>query len=342
MSSFKLIKTNPDDTNFALFTNIPEQLYPKNSPRFQLGHDPVLSNLDACYVLLQNDQTVGRFAFYENPNLKWNGVKTACIGSYECLNNLTVSNHLIKATTNIAKKKGYAQLIGPMDGSTWNNHRFSTDNDHTNFFMEPYHHTYYNDQFLKAGLQVIANYESNLVEKISFDAVKYNQINESLLQKGAVIRCINIDELESELSKIATFCNEAFQDNFCFTPIEINVFVEQYIRLKDLIIPELIWLLEDEKGKLEAISFSIRDYNDSTGKRFIIKTLARRKESDFKGIGTYLTEKTYKHAIELSFENAIHAFMKTDNFSTSLSSSFAGKAYKNYALYGIQLKNKSL
>jgi len=334
MSNYKIIKALPNTTDFPLFADLPNQIYSPDSQRFLLGNDPVERHLEGCYVLLENGKAIGRFSFYENPNLQYQGKAAACIGSYECIDNQEASELLLQHTFKLAKDKGYTWLIGPMEGSTWENYRFSLHNKRPNFFLEPYHHAYYNQQFQAVGLQSIARYISNLDEQLEFDEVRLNDFEQYLKTKGAVILNINLENIEEELNKIGQFSIEAFSKNFLYTPITPEAFTTKYAKVQSFLQRELIWIVEDENIEIQAISFAIKDYCDPKGETVIIKSLARKQESSFRGLGAFLAGKTYQTVQSLGYKKVIHAMMIQENISVNISENYSGNIYKEYVLYG--------
>ena len=337
----KMLKTRPGHNDFERFARLPERLYPKGSPRFLLGHDPVETHLEGCYVLCEGEEAVGRYACYENKNLRVNGEPAACIGSYECIDDDRVSKELLNHAKTWAQKKGYSWIVGPMEGSTWNNHRFSLNNDHPNFFMEPYHHSYYNQQFTNHGFTPLAHYYSNLDENLVVDDNQVHEFEKSYIEQGAVFRNLDLRDLENELYQLAAFSLNAFKSNFLFSPISEADFVSKYLKIKSLIDPNLTWIVEDQSGEIQAFIFSIPDHFEThkPSKTLIIKSMARKRSSPFKGIGSYLAIKTVQLAKKQGYERVIHAFMIKDNASRLISEKFAKKSgnFKNYVLYGLQL-----
>ena len=337
MPEYKILRTKKGEVEFDWFQQIPRKLYPKNSARFRLGHDPVAPHLEGCYVLLKDNDPVGRFAFYENPELKYDGEVAACIGSYECENNETSGKILIEYAKDLTKTKGYTWLIGPMEGSTWHNYRFSVHNDQRNFFMEPYHHIYYNDHFKQSGFNVIADYFSNRDTTLNYDQDKLTKFEQYYLDQGAVFRHLEMSDLTTDLSKIAQFSLDGFSNNFLFTPISVEAFVTKYLQLKHYFNPELVWIVENAEGEMQAFIFAIKDHMDLSGKTVIIKSMVRKKTSPFRGIGSYLAGKIIELAKQQGYEAVIHALMIRDNASMAISDNYAGEAYKSYALYGVKL-----
>ncbi len=334
--NYQFLKTLPGKSLYHLFEQLAHDLYLKGSARFKLGHDPVDAYLEGCYTLLKQGKPVGRFAFYENPSLEYQGQAAACIGSYECIPDQEASNILLKKAKDLAAQKKYQWLIGPMEGSTTNPYRFSQNNQSANFFMEPYHHIYYNKQFQNAGFQSIAEYFSNQTHSLQYSSSKTEALERDFIQKGATFRNINLMDLEVDLRKIATLSQEAFANNFLYTPIQVEEFISKYKKHSPLFDPRLIWIVEDQQKEIQAFLFAIKDYCDPNQETLIIKSMARKKNACFKGIGSILSKKVYQAAKELGYKKVIHAFIYQDNNSLALSKKFAGSPYKSYALYGLK------
>lgn len=328
----------PGKDNFHLFGELPKQLYPESSQRFILGHDPVpTEHLSNCFVLLEDDRTIARCALYTKPGLVHDGKKASSLGSFECIEDSDAAKFLLNKAIEAAKSSGFEFVIGPMEGSTWNNYRFSDHNEHPNFFMEPYHHAYYGKLWEDYGFKSVAKYISNIDTQLDFQEDKIERMESYFDDRGAKFRSINLNNLEEDLKKLARFNNDAFSENFLFTPIAEEDFVAKYSQLKKYFDPELIWIVEDENGEIQAISFSIPDYLDQTGKTLIIKSLARKKQTSLRGIGAYLIGKTYQIARRRKFERVIHALMIHDNHSVNISNNYEGDAFKSYTLYGKEL-----
>jgi len=337
MSELTILRTFPGSENYNLFEDLPKQIYEENSPRFILGNDPVEVYLEGCYVLLKDGIAVGRLAFYENDKLKYNDEKVCTIGSFECVNDQELSRYLLSHAVELAREKGYSQIIGPMEGSTWNNYRFSNHNKFPNFFMEPYHHDYYTELFEAFGFKPIANYTSILDNELLIENDEISKFESFYKEKGACFRKLDLSNLESELYKIARFNNEAFSDNFLFTPIAEEDFVKKYLSYQKYLNPDMIWIVEDENGTIQALSFSIKDYMNTKEESLIIKSVARRKDSPYRGIGAYLAHKTYQLAKEKGYSSLIHAMMMQENASVAISEKYTQMDYKSYSLYRYEL-----
>ncbi|MCG8702080.1 MAG: hypothetical protein MI922_28760 [Bacteroidales bacterium] len=334
---YQVIHTYPEKNDFDLFQKVSELLYPSEILQQAMGSFPTPKYLRDCIVLLKNDIPLGRLAIHYNHQVKYNGQPTAQIGSYECVNDEEVSGRLLQYAFEEIKSGGYHTVIGPMDGSTFNGYRFSVQNKHRNFFMEPYHHAYYNEQFMANGFEVIARYDSKLDDAVQVDKNRLERAEQLFKVKGAVMRHLYMDSFEDELRKIAHFTNEAFKNNFLFTPVDEDEFVGKYMKFKSYINPSLVWMVEDKSSTLHALMFAVEDFLSQQRDTLIIKTLARLPDSPFRGIGSYLVLKVNQLAVANGYQKIIHAFMKEENESKVMSERLNAKPYKQYLLYAKSL-----
>lgn len=332
----KIISTNPNQKDFNIFLQVQEQLYTKEENIFKIKNNPVVNHLECCYVLTDNDIPKARFAFYNNPDLRYKDKKACCIGSYECAEDKNISRKIIEFAIKKAKDLGFEYLIAPMEGSTWDNYRFSLHNRETNFFPEPYHHSYYNEQFEQIGFEQIAHYYSNIDSDLSYSDKFIFETEELIKSQGGIIRTIDLQNIEQDLYKIGKFSIEQFKNNFLYTPISPEYFVEKYLKIKSLIVPEFVQIIEKD-SEIHALVFSLPDYADKTGKTLIGKSVVRRDDSPFKNIGAYFASNMNKNAVKMSFTKVIHAMIISFNSSRKLSEKFKGEYYKEYVLWGIDV-----
>lgn len=336
--SFQIKKVEGSVDNQQLSAQLLQKLYPKSSPRHSTGFEPVAPFLEGLYFVFDNQLVVGRFALYQNPKLLWKGKKTVCIGAYECVENRAVSNAIFDFLKQKCISLKAEAFIGPMEGSTWEGYRFSDHHQSHPYLMEPYHHLYYNQQFMENGMEVIGRYVSNFDEHLTVDARVVKNSVAAFKAKGLSIRCIDMDALEEELFRIGDFCNQAFANNFLFTPIDPHYFAAKYKALQKMFVPDLIQIAEDKEGNIHGFAFSIPDYLNPDNKTLIVKSMARLKDSPYTGLGGVLGGLTYLEGDKLGLKNAIHAFVYQENPSLKVSSDqYAGADFSNYSLYGMEL-----
>lgn len=333
----EIIKTIPGDSNFHLFENLPKQLYPADSIRHQQSESINNEFLDSCYVLQINGEVKARVALYDNPHLTYNGMKSACIGNYESIDDKEVSEQLLHYVINETKKIGKEFLIGTMNGSTWDNYRFSTHHHFPNFLLEPYHHLYYNEHFLSCGFKAIFNYTSSIDRTIPCDHEDVLKLDNEFSKLGVTIRNINMNAYEEELKNLYPFISSAFKSNFLYTPISWETFRNKYLEAAQIINPEYVLIAEDAKGNVIGFIFCYDDLFNNKEKSLVIKTVVRDKSKQWSGLGHVMANKVIRLIKRKGYESIIHAFMVEQATSTGVSNFFSGNIFKNYVLYGMKI-----
>lgn len=339
MRDFIFIKTMPLHFGFEHFLNVSLPINEVKSIQSEANGDFNTSHPDliACYVLLEEKKALGRFAFYHNKNLSYQEKTAICLGSYQCDNDDEAASFLLNKAQEEAVNLGFNYIIGPMNGSTWENYRFNRQQSNESFLMDINLPIYYNDQFQKTGFEPISSYVSNIDNSLEHNLERLDKMQKYYQGKGAIIKPIDMSNLERDLYRIAVFCNIAFRKNFLFTPIRPEDFVEKYIKIRDYLDPDFVSIVENRYHQIEGLFFALPDPFASSEKTLIIKTIACRPHSTFRGISTYLVRKANQLAAQKGYKKIIHAFMKTDNLSQNASKNLATTLHQEYALYGLDL-----
>jgi hypothetical protein len=333
----EIIQLKPGDINFNLFHNFPEEIYPADSRRIR-GKETVNSEyLENCFVLLTAGKVQARAALYNNPHLQYQNKKALCIGNFESVNNKESGQALLQHISSEAKRRGAGFLIGPMNGSTWDSYRFSVHHTYPHFFLEPYHHLYYNEHFTCAGFNTIARYFSSIEKDLKCISPAIAKRENELKQAGITFRNINLNQYEKELEKIFYFNGVAFRSNFLYTPISKEVFIKKYSETKGLIDPGFVILAEDAEGNLIGYFFCINDFYNEKEKSLIVKTVARHPDKKWSGTGHVMANMICRRALQKQYQSIIHSFMYEQGTSVSMSKNFSGTIYKNYVLFGKEL-----
>lgn len=321
-----------DSDRRALFDAVLKQCYPPESPRWRSGHEPDAKYLDHLLVLLRDDAPVARCARYVNPHYPG----ALLVGSYECVDDDGLARTLFAEVERVAQAKGLDRLIGPMDGSTWNSHRFSDADDRPRFFTEPYHHAYYPAQWRANGFTPLAHYASHKDNDLRVDEDGLTAKSTELETAGIHIRMLDKARMNEELARIGAFSIAAFRENFLYAPITVDDFVAKYARIAPVLVPELVLLAEDASGTLLGLILALPDLNepDPTRRAVIVKTVAATKDASVEGLGRHLMRRVEQAAAQLGHRAAIHAFMAVRNRSSEGSRKlFGGEPFGTYTLY---------
>ncbi|MDH4472251.1 MAG: hypothetical protein QE487_06565 [Fluviicola sp.] len=332
-----LLKIQPNQPEFQLFEAVPTNVYSGNSLRLQQTDGMNKAFLVECWVVMRNDTPVARLAVYHNPHLFVEGQKAGCIGNYECENDSETAELILQKALERLKELNLSVAIGPMNGSTWDNYRFSTHHNAAPFLLEPYHHLYYNNQFRENGFEVISDYTSSFDTSLPHDLPELIERERHFSAMGVTIRSIDLEHFEQELESLYPFVSAAFQTNFLYTPVEWNQFRDKYMEAIKIINPNYVLIAEDKEKRPIGFVFAYQNLYCTTEKQLVIKTIARSYDKQWSGLGHVIANRVISNAKNNGFTALIHAFMIQEATSTAISRNFSGEVYKNYALYGREL-----
>jgi len=332
-----IIYTKPGALNFHCFEEVQHRIFQENSPGYHQSESIPSHLLDTAIVVLENNIPLARLCIYHNPSLVYQEQKAAAIGNYACSDHKELSALLFSSAIDRIRKTENRFVIGPMNGSTWNNYRFSLHHGHPPFLLEPWNPLYYNEQFESAGFRIISRYYSDRDETIPCDHPAIMQREEELLKTGVIIRPVNMEDYEGELRLLHPFLSLAFQTNFLYTPIALEPFIRKYKEAAPLIQPEYVRIAENKDGNLIGFLFCYDDVLNKAQKNLVVKTIARHPAPEWKGLGHVMANQVIRIAKQKRYHSLIHAFMIEGATSAEASRDFNGKPYQNYALYGKQL-----
>ncbi|MFN3404531.1 MAG: hypothetical protein ACK40G_10585 [Cytophagaceae bacterium] len=335
--NFKIIEVKPGTADFDMFLQVPFNIYSDHSIRLKQAENINYEFLQSAWVAFRFDVPVGRVALYNNPYLSYNGFPAVCVGNFECLNEQPMASALLSKSVEYVARLGKEYIIGPMNGSTWYDYRFSDHNDQPQFLMEPKHPVFYNDLFSGFGFEPIAKYYSSIDRNLNTADEGTDKKMEEFIRSGLLLRNINLSDYENELQKIYDFSMRVFRNNFLFTPISKEQFFEKYKYIDKMINPEYVLIAEDKSGNMKGLTFCIHDYYYTTSKCLIIKTMARDLSEEYKGLGNCMVNEVIKRAKVNGYESLIHAFYIKEGSSEKLSVNYKGEYYKSYTLYGLKL-----
>lgn len=332
-----LVKVQPNQPEFQLFEAVPANVYFNDSLRLRQTDGINKVFLLECWVVTRNDIPVARLAVYNNPHLLFKGQQAGCIGNYECENDSETAHLILQKALERLKELNLSVAIGPMNGSTWDNYRFSTHHNAAPFLLEPYHHLYYNDQFRENGFNVISEYTSSFDTSLPHDLPELIERERHFSAMGVTIRSINLAQFERELEALYPFVTAAFQTNFLYTPVDWELFRDKYMEAVKIINPNYVLIAEDKEKQPIGFVFAYQNLYCTTEKQLVIKTIARSYDKQWSGLGHVIANQVISNAKKDGFTALIHAFMIQEATSTAISRNFSGEVYKNYALYGREL-----
>jgi hypothetical protein len=307
---------------------MPQQLALKKQPAGPLPY------FQQALVVLSDHQPVGCACFYQNPHLRYNGGECLLIGNVEAVPDEAVARKIFSHAETMARKNKLSFIIGPMNGSTWDDYRLMLDTALPLFFTEKPHPPYYDDFFKASGFKVISHYTSDISTQLVHETEALLLIQQQMQAAGLRFRELDINNFEAELARIHALCSAGFQNSFLYTPVAQEEFIERYRPLRSIIDPTFALVAEDKAGALQALYLCLPDVYGWEQKQLIIKTIVKHPQCLHKGIMAWMGAEIYRRAAAQHYKAIIHAFMQETARSNPLSQHFGGRPYRRYALYG--------
>lgn len=313
-----------------------KQLYKSEELPYLFSSDGDKEFLDSSFGVFNNNIPVAFARIYNNPNLEYNSLKTACIGNYECIDSEFVSNLLFEGVIEYLRNKSFEFLVGPMNGSTWYNYRFKVDIDSPNFFLEPYHKNYYSLQFLNTGFYAVSKYISAVDNDLNYKSEALNKVKQSLIASGVQFRSIDINNIETDLKGVYELTLESFTKNSFYVPLSWNKFWKKNEAMVSKIDPNF-FLVAIHNNFIVAYLFAIENYFNFEEKQVVLKTLAAKSDALYRGTGFVLLDQLNTYLKNSGYNSLIHAFMYEDNNVIRMSNKYSQDIYSKYSLYGMDL-----
>lgn len=328
-----ILHTYPTNKDFQLFIDCVEVIYPESLWQVKKAEKIPTTYLKTCIVILDENRPIARASVFFNTELTINEKPVICIGNYECINDIEVAQFLHQQLEKCCKSLETNQIVGPMNGSTWENYRFNYQHQEPLFLTEQFHPDYYNNFFEDWGMQSISDYFSSKTTALDYIFDGIDMLRSHFETENVTIRKISVENYANELEQLHEFLSEAFKTNFLYTPIEKKDFIAKYLEYKPVLNPDFILLAEDGLKKTIGVIFCIEDMLNKNEKSLIIKTIARHPDKKWRGIGHLMGQQIYSTAHQQGFKSIIHAFMKEDGTSSRPSDTFLGTPFKKYRLY---------
>lgn len=331
-----LLHTVPGDAHWEQFLAVPAEVFPYPDHQIglknQINHDFFFKGL----LLMQNGNPVGRIGIYLNHELKKNGLRSGTLGNYEAIDDERIGKRLLEAGMDVLREEGIEYVIGPMNGSSWDQYRFELHPDRHHFFLEPQNPSWYHTHWKAAGFQVIGEYTSNIDRQMQSNVSSVSRIADCR-RRGIKVRKIDLDRYEEELDLLFPLCLKGFSRNHLYTPITRSSFLAKYLPIKSAIDPEWVLIAENEDGDPGGFIFCFPDYWNQSNRQLVIKTLVRKPGKEWAGIGSILSAIMIQKAQKAGFGAVIHAMMFHAGGGKAISTTYDGEMIQEYVLLGREI-----
>ena len=199
--------------------------------------------------------------------------------------------------------------------------------------MEPMEPVHYYQLFLDADFEILSRYSSSCID-LTEEQQSFQHIENKLMKKGVQFRTIGFENYEKDLTAIHTLSLNSFSNNFLYTPLPLEIFMQNYLKAKDHIDTDMV-ILAEWQGNLAGFVFCMPDKMAemmNTPKTVIVKTLAVDPTAPLAGLGSVLVSQAHAIAKEKGYSEAVHALQHESNSSLRISQRFDAKVFRRYAL----------
>jgi GNAT superfamily N-acetyltransferase len=289
---------------------------------------------DARVFVMEDERVIAFAALWweEAPPLE--GERIGCIGGFAARDETAASRLLDEAGARL-REAACTLALGPMNGNTWRRHRFVIEsNGRGPFLLEPRNPAPHPEWWRAAGFEELSRYSSSLLS-LDSDPVVPPPLRDRLLRSGVAIRPLDAARYDDELRAIHAISLRSFSNNFLYTPLEEEGFLDAYRKVKDRVDPDLVRLAEKD-GKPCGFVFAIADLEAAArGEKpaLIVKTLAVDPDARCAGLGSLLVDEVHRLGKEKGFTEAIHALQHESNTSLKITGRHQGTPFRRYALF---------
>jgi hypothetical protein len=277
----------------------------------------------------QDGIPLSSLSLYDNPRISYRGEPTMLFGDLNFTSGEEAAALMQKASE-VAGKAGKAFLLGPMNGSTWQEYRVPLQGDAPLFSGDLGTPALLGTWLQQAGFGQAETYRSSVSG--------IHKGPKPRIPEGICIRTITPGSLASDLKILYPLCMRAFALAPYFTPVTEQLFARQYESARPLLQDGLSYIALHE-GRGAAFIFAYADTLRTDLKTAVIKTIARDPESGVPGLITSMADTLYQAAWENGYRSVVHAFMHDNNRSVQRSQEFGGTILRSYALYAKSLRH---
>lgn len=259
------------------FLNYPYQHY-RNDPvwvpplrgeqkaQFDPKNNPMLEHCTyQLFLALEGEQVVGRIsAFTDHLAQEHWKQPIGLFGSYECIEDDTVSHALLDAAQNWLGERGMRFMRGPWSFASQEWGLVLEGFEPSPVIMAPYNPPYYNDQLTAFGLSKVKDllaYVADCQEGYDIPERYLTLTQKVQARYGVRVRPINMQRLEEEVVMIVNLANESIADNWGFYPVTDAEGRAMARDMREIVNPEALLIAEDRQGRPIGFAMSLPDVN---------------------------------------------------------------------------------
>ncbi len=322
--------------------------------------NPFFKHAEAAYFIARrNGDIVGRVAaILDRNHINVHNEQAGFFGFFECLPDPAIARGLLDSAAAWLKERGIECMRGPMNPSANDECGFLLEGvDSPPMIMMTYTPAYYLEYMEQCGLVKAKDLFAYISVIADVSAGKrLERLAASIKERmpGLVVRPADMKNFRRELDAVKEIYNSAWSHNWGFVPMTDEEIESMAKRLKPLIVPELLLMVEVD-GKPAAFYMAVPDYNQVLKKingklgpvemiKFLwysrtisdirVLTMGVKEEYRKRGIEALLYLESFKAAMRKGYKRAEMSWVLEDNALMQKGCEFmGGKLYKKYRIY---------
>lgn len=269
---------------------------------------------DNTWGYVQNDDIIVQAKYWFYPELPTGHslYKVGLIGDFQCSEEATLEQSFLvfnQLETEL-KKLGVIKVIGPINGSTWQNYRLTTYyGNEKPFLLEPYTPQYFIKHWNHFGFKPEHNYSSYKMDITQWSDERIHKLHSKFSELTFKSLC------EKDLNAIFDLSVKSFVKNPYYIDIDKETYLTKYGKMMALLQPNISLVIYD-KNELVGYLFAILNPSSNPQERpdsVILKTIAISDNRKYAGLGTYLLSKLVEEMTKINVKYIIHALMYDNN-----------------------------
>lgn len=191
--------------------------------------------------------------------------KTGFFGFFECINEQSVADLLLKVASGWLQERGHTDVLGPSNPSMMDEIGILVDGfEYDPSIMMPYHKPYYDELIKNAGFQKAMDLYAYRVTQATVSLDRMYRAEEVVRRRmpRLQIREVDLKNLDEEVQIVRDIYNKAWSGNWGFIPMTQEELDDLAKDLKLILDPKVAHIAEIE-GEPIAFSIALPDLNQA-------------------------------------------------------------------------------
>ncbi len=308
------------------------------------------------FIALKDGRPAGRIAsIIDRTHNILHREKTGFFGFFDCIHDRAVSEVLFEKAAVHLKAAGMTSMRGPMSFSINDECGMLIEGFHERpMLMMPYNPPYYNELTENAGLSKVKDLYAYIYEVRDKLPEKVLRVAAIVEKRGITVRPLNMKQFISDMMIFMDVYHSAWEKNWGFVPMTENELIYAAGRLKQVIIPEMTLIAEEDgkpigfMGMVPDVNFILKHMGGSMNPLSLAKAvyysrkirdlrvmlLGVKKEFRNKGVEALLFREGFKPIKKGNYQRVEFSWILEDNLPVQRTiETMDGRLYKKYRIY---------